>query len=171
MRLTYKGFKTYPGGLFGFNQRGLPGEPWGCSPGVSPTVQQKTVEEQRMGSVYWPQDTRWPTSMVHYSIGLNSWPFGTLEILHRDESTNDGNDVYGVLTISCQHSSETVCSLRLTFTNSPCSRSRPFSHLPQTGSWNSELFCLPSSPSAVDLSFFFPVDSLNFLGFAIPSKA
>lgn len=43
------------------------------------------------------------------------WPFKTLEILHCDENTNDGNDVYGMLTISPALFRALVCSIAFDF--------------------------------------------------------
>ena len=46
----------------------------------------------------WPQDT--PKTLGPYCYRTQLWLFKMLEILHHDENTSDGNDVYGVLTIS-----------------------------------------------------------------------
>lgn len=48
--------------------------------------------------MHWPQDT--PKTLGPYCYRTQLWLFKMLEILHHDENTSDGNDVYGVLTIS-----------------------------------------------------------------------
>ena len=94
----------------------------------------------------------------------------TLGILHCDENINEGNDVYGVLTVSPALFQGRVCSIAFDshklYTAGPVTFSRD---RPEAETLNL-LFAQLSS--AVDLSFLFLVDSLNFLrGFAMPSKA
>ena len=61
----------------------------------------------------WPQDT--PKALGPYCYWTQLWPFKMLEILHHDENTSDGSDVYGVLTISPALFQGLVCSIAFDF--------------------------------------------------------